>query len=169
MNLILKEKGQTLIEILVAMGTAVVIISAITVAVISSLYNAQYSKNQNLASQYAQQGMEIMRKIRDSGWNDFYNLSGSYCLGMDQTTLTEIDIKSPIYPGCASGGNSNGQNVDKFAREVDIGENLSSCKNVSVTVFWSDSKCTSTDVDKVFCHSVKLVSCFSDFTVAPSP
>ncbi|MBI3069818.1 MAG: hypothetical protein HYY87_00750, partial [Candidatus Levybacteria bacterium] len=56
------QKGQTLIEVLLALGTAVVVLSATVVAVLSALNNAQFSKNQSLATQYAQEGMEVMRK-----------------------------------------------------------------------------------------------------------
>lgn len=171
MVIISKEKGQTLIEILVAMGTAVVIVSAITVAVIAALYNAQFSKNQNLASQYAQQGMEIMKKIRDSGWNNFNNLSSaSYCLDKNQTTLLEGDKKNMSVTGCAK-GSGNGRNIDDtFAREIVIEKNSDACSTqtrVSVFVSWADSKCK--DAQNPYCHSVNLISCFTDFTVVPSP
>ena len=81
------EKGQTIIEVLVALGASVAIIAAVTIAVTSALSNSLYNKNQNLATQYAQQGMEIMRQMRDSDWSSFSALSGNpaqYCLDYGQ-------------------------------------------------------------------------------------
>ncbi|MBI2195691.1 MAG: hypothetical protein HYU48_01445 [Candidatus Levybacteria bacterium] len=72
------QKGQTLIEALIGLAVAVAIISAIVIAVISSLSNAQLTKNQNQANHYAQEGMEIVRQIRNSSWTSFTNLSSTY-------------------------------------------------------------------------------------------
>ena len=44
------ESGQTLLEALIALATAVVVITAMAVLVLSSLSNAQFSKNQNQAT-----------------------------------------------------------------------------------------------------------------------
>lgn len=155
-----RDCGQMLIEILVAMGTAVVIISAITVTVISALNNAQFSKNQNLATQYAQQGMEVVRKIRDSDWSLFSSYStGDYCLDKGSTVLRQM-----VLVDC-------GQNVDTFVRQIDIEKSSSDCSNsqtkITVSVSWSDSKCTTGD--NLYCHSIQLVSCLSDVKVVPSP
>ncbi len=162
------QTGQTLIEAIAALGVGVVVVTAIVVVVISALNNAQFSKNQNLAAQYAQQGMEIMRQMRDSDWSSFslYG-NGSYCLDKDTTTLFVKDAL-PVN-GCSHGG-SNPQNVDVFARRIDIEENSSDCSNsqtkVLVSVSWSDNKCTTSNL---YCHKVDLVSCFSDFGVVVAP
>lgn len=165
-----KQKGQTLIEALAALTIAIFIVSAITIAVINALNNAQYSKNQSMAAQYAREGMEIVRQKRDSNWNAFnaYD-SGSYCLDKDSSTLTE---KNETIAGCASGTGTSGQNVDPFAREIDIEKNSNEClitgttkaTKVTVIVSWRDSKCA----DNVFCHESKLISCFTDYHLIPT-
>jgi len=159
-----KQNGQTLIEALVALGAAVLVLSAITVAVISALNNVQYTKNQNLATQYAQQGIEIMRQISQSNWKSFSLYSGKYCLAQDETL--------PCLAGSQTGScNQSGglstcsQNYGIFGREVDIaGVSEASCSNenigVTVIVSWSDSKCT--DASSPYCHNVKLNSCLSN-------
>lgn len=111
-------KGQTLVEVLLALGTAVVVLSATVVTVLSALNNAQFSKNQNLATQYAQEGMEVMRKMRNSNWTLFSSYSDQYCLDQNSTQLLERD---PNTQGC------NGQNVGIFAREVDIEKDSLDC------------------------------------------
>lgn len=152
------EKGQTLLEALVALGAAIVIISSIVIAVISSLSNAQFSKNQNLANHFAGEGMETVRKIRDASWTNFLSYTSTYyCLSQNSTTLIPKGL------GC-------GQNVGIFVREINIEHNNGSCNSntrATVQVSWSDNKCTSTT--DTFCHKVKLVSCFSNNNAVPTP
>lgn len=146
-------RGQTLIEVLIAMAVGLVVVSAITIAVISALNNAQFSKNQNLATQYVQEGMEVVRRIKNSS----NLLVGDYCLNKGSLVLRQKPAA-----GC-------GQNVDIFVREINVTSPLSGpCSNqLKATVFvqWTDSKCSG----GAFCHEVKLVSCFSDFNIVPTP
>lgn len=158
-----KQKGQTLIEALVALGAAVLVLSAIAVAVISALNNAQYAKNQDLATQYASQGIEVMRQLSQTNWTTFlsYN-SGKYCLAKDEAlpclagSQTGSCIQSGGLVACTP-------NYGIFVREVDIGQNSNSCSNnalITVIVSWSDSKCTSSG--NTYCHKVSLNSCLSN-------
>ena len=157
------EKGQTLIEALVALGAAVIVLSAITVAVVSALNNVQYTKNQDLATQYGQQGIEIMRQISESNWGSFslYN-ADRYCLA--QGDVTPCLLGSSTGSCSLSSSISCGQNYGIFVREVDIVRGpQSSCFNgsvgITVIVSWSDSKCGS---NSPYCHNVKLNSCLSN-------
>src|ERR1035437_1247949 len=123
-------RGQSLIEVVLGLTVAVIIMTAITTVVINSLQNAEFSKNQNLAEQYAQEGIEQMRNLRDSNYGSFSSLNGTYCLNKNDSVL---------HPGdsCATT-----PNVDNFIRQVQI--NPASCNgttNVDVQVFWSDGKC----------------------------
>lgn len=156
-----EQLGQTLLEALIALGAAVVIISVMSILVLSSLNNAQFSKKQNQATQYAQQGIEILKNLSQSNWATFASYSsGSYCLSQNSTTLT------PIGTGC-------GQNVGIFSREIDIAKNSTSCNPstnnalITVIVSWSDNKCTS--ATDPFCHKVKLISCIYNSTTVTSP
>lgn len=162
----MRQRGQTLIEVLVGLATAVVVIAAITTATISSLNNATYSKNQNLATQYAQQGMEYMRKMRDNSYGTFKTLSGTYCLAKECTTLTSSN------PKCwtPASGNQCNQNVETFVRQIDVQQDSPSCDAASAqvvsTVSWFDAKCTSGD--NTFCHQVVLTTCLSDYQIVPT-
>lgn len=168
LRLIKKEKGQTLIEALVALAAAVAVVYAISTAVISALSNAQFSKNQVLATQYAQQGIEIVRQIRDSDWTTFStylaDVTNYYCLDKNSKSLRPQGL------GC-------GLNADNFIREVQIQKNSSDCRppspfrttnaaRVTVIVKWSDGKCAAGDA---YCHKVQLASCLSDFQVISTP
>lgn len=155
----MKEKGQTLVEALIALGVAVTIISAIVVAVVSSLSNAQFTKNQNLANHYASEGMEIVRGLRNASWPAFLSLSSTYyCLAENSKALTLKGVT-----GC-------NQNVGIFVREVNIEHNSPSCvgtSRVSVYVSWSDGRCANSE--NAFCHKVDLISCMGNSYAVPTP
>lgn len=138
-------KGQTLIEVLIALGIAGVVISAVTVVVTASLNNAQYSKNQNQAVAYAQEAMEVIRQIRDSDIVGFRTYTGNYCLAKGQTTLGSAQANCIL-------------NVDNFVRSVLIDQSPGCANNVAkvtVNVAWTDGKCPTNS----YCHKIPLVSC----------
>ena len=99
------SEGQTLIEVLAAFGVAVVLVSAIAIAVTTGLSNTTFSKNQNLATQHAQEGVELVRQMRNNDYSAFDAFSGNYCLDKNSTTLR-------------SKGTGCGQNIDLFIREA---------------------------------------------------
>lgn len=155
-------QGQTLLEVVIALGVAVIVVSLIAIAVIFALNNATYSKNQNLATQFGQEGMEIVRQLRDSDLAVFNSLSGNYCLAKGVKILNDSNRKQV---DCT-------QNVDIFKREVIIypPSSVFSCPanppattapltKVQVIVSWSDNKCSSSDL---FCHKVELASCLAN-------
>lgn len=151
------NKGQTLIEALVALGIASVIIGAIAMAVITGMNNTTFSKNQNLATGFAQQGMDILHQQSQSDWTAFDSIpTNTYCLNQDSTTLvadcTVVNINT------------------FFLRKVKIdppGLGCATGKKVTVTVSWGDGKCTS--AANPFCHNVTLDSCFADINTSTSP
>lgn len=152
-----RQAGQTILEVLLALGAGVAIFGAITTIVISSLNNAQFTKNQNLANSYAREGMDVIRQLRDSGWKNFELISGERCISADKT-LTSVP---PTAPNCE-------KNIGEFGRKVEIkhfippSSPFPGCfldSGVKVTVSWSDGKCPSAGVN---CHKIELISCFSD-------
>jgi Tfp pilus assembly protein PilV len=145
-------KGQTLIEVLIALATAVIVVSGITVLAISSLSNVQFTKEQDQATKYAQEGMEVTRGIRNNDYIGFRAYSGYYCLAKGQVTF------GSAVATCAA------KNIDNtYIRSVQIQQNACGVNlaNVTVSVAWTDTKCPS----GAFCHNSKLTSCFS--TVSP--
>jgi len=155
-----KNTGQSLIEILLALATIVVIITAIAFSIISSLKNNEYSRDQNLATTYAQQGLELIRTQRNNDYATFKSLSGTYCLASTCTTLS-----SQVGNACGPAGALGcGQNIGIFERLAVVEPSSSSCKGVATKVelsaLWTDSQCN-TSVN-VFCHHVDLVSCLTN-------
>lgn len=150
------RKGQTFVEVLVALGVIIVITTAISGIVINSMSNSRFSKDQNLATQYAQEGMEIVRRLRDNDYITFRTYNTTYCL----------DGGSDILGSNCSSANVNGF----FLRKVVVtqsfcaGSAVADSANVIVTVSWQDGKCPTTNI---YCHAVRLESCLS--TVNPAP
>lgn len=160
------QRGQTLIEILAALSVMAVLLTSITISVLSSLNNATYSKNQNLATQYAQQGMEAVRNLRSVDYTTFNSLSGSYCLAK---TCTSLDSSIPSCWTKTSPGACN-SNIDSyFAREISAPSSSTDCKSstkeIQAIVSWTDGRCTA----GVNCRQVQVTSCFSNTTTAPAP
>ncbi len=154
----MKERGQTLIEVVIALAAAVAIISAIVITVVTSLSNVEFTKNQNLASQYAREGMEVVRQMARNSWPTFTTYTGvNYCLSQGSATLTTMPPT-----GC-------GQNVGIFVRQITIDQTSVSCSNsakVTSTVFWTDSKCST---GAIFCHQVQLQTCVADINTVKTP
>lgn len=148
------QKGQSLLEVMVALAAASMIIAAVVGAVVSALNNEQYGTSQNQATQYAQEGLDIIRNSSQADWNAFVSQNGEYCLNEDSTV--------PAAKTTESCPESAGHSI----REIRIDYHLCGITpypadpfNVQVTsvVMWSDGKCPG---NNLYCHQVKLVSCF---------
>ncbi|MCL5676239.1 MAG: hypothetical protein M1120_03905 [Patescibacteria group bacterium] len=125
-----KFLGQTLIEMLMALGAGVLIVMAIIGGVVVANRNSQFSKNQNLATRYAQEGIELIRSQRDQlGWNAFYSAYNNVPQCIDG---------SAKFTNMAG---SCGQNVASFfSRSATFFDTNGSGKSltVTVTVSWSE-------------------------------
>lgn len=146
--------GQILIEAILALALTMFIITGIVIALISSLNNSTFTKNQNLASSLAQEGIDIARNQKDSDYAVFSalgTLSTTYCLIAGDKIINIEDKKIASCPKI------NGL----FVREIVINQGGSPCGPsvlVSSSVTWNDNRCKA----GVECHKVELNSCFSD-------
>lgn len=149
------QKGQTIVEAIVALAAVFVIVAAIAVAILNAVNNSQFVKNQNLANKYAQQGMEFVRSIHADNIEEFQQLSGDYALGDDDQELV------PGEDLTVNVGNTHVRNINFVDDEEPCsdtgneGESIS-LKKVTVTVSWSSGRCQE---DDRFCHDTTLVSC----------
>lgn len=142
-------KGQSLIEVLVALGIISIIVTSVASIITSSLGNTQFSKDQNTATKYAQEGLEMTRSIRNANYTTFASVNGTFCLQKGATALG------------ASQGSCATPNIDNyFIRSIQI-EITPGCGNnvskVISTVKWQDGKCTGSN----YCHKSELVTCLS--------
>lgn len=70
--------GQTILELVVALGVVSLVLTALVAAATSSLRFGQVGRLRGLGVKYAQEGIELSRKLRDRGtWSDFVAKSGS--------------------------------------------------------------------------------------------
>lgn len=60
-----KNQGQSLIEMVVAIAVVLIVIVALVAITTVSIRNANFSRNQALATKYAQEGIEKVRAYRD--------------------------------------------------------------------------------------------------------
>lgn len=148
MNKYYSEKGQTIIEAVVALSTILLIIAAIAIVIVNALYNSQFIKSQNMANKYAQQGMEFVRNLQQNDLASFalYD-NGTYCI---DTSVTPSALTS----------NCDAMNSGSLKRTIDFTKVSSECNTnetkVTVTAKWSSTKCPS---GNTFCHKSELVSC----------
>jgi len=177
------NSGQTIIEAVVALTAIVVAIAAISVVISLSVNNSTFSRDQNQASKYAQEGVEFLREANDSGnpilledadSSDpenpprsirFNQLRGDYCLNADDT------ISSGIGSDC--------QNVSTKGLKRSINVQPGTCAgtastpgtsntvltDVHVTVYWSGNSCSTSNT---YCHSSSLETCIQTSTTSTS-
>lgn len=65
------EKGQSLFEVVLALGVITAITVGIVSLAVSSIRNAAFSKNKTLAGSYAQEATEWLRSERDNNFDTF--------------------------------------------------------------------------------------------------
>jgi prepilin-type N-terminal cleavage/methylation domain-containing protein len=148
-------KGQTLLEVLLALSIIAIVIGGAGGVITSSLNNAQVTKNKTLSTKYAQEGIEAMRELRNKSYSQFRNYSGTYCLGsMPAALLASSSCTTP--------------NVTSYIRTVLIdqsgcGTNIA---KVTVTVSWKDGKCSSANP---YCNNASHSTCLSTINPIQAP
>lgn len=152
------NRGQTLIEALVALTSVILTLTAISIAVTTSVSNSTFVKNQTTAARYAQEGMEYMRYLRNTDPANFFALSGIQCFNSDgsfnpHSACTSINI------------------ANAYKREATFTQGSASCgtspegssnngTKVAVAVYFTSNKCPPV-AGQTLCHKSELVSCFS--------
>lgn len=120
------QQGQSLVEIIVAVGVVILLVMGIVVATTTSLRSGQRGKDKGLAVKYAQEGIELVRDLRNQGWIDFQSRDGLWCLAKDGTWTKSLGT-------CDA-------NIDNlYTRGVTFGWDAGNSRmNVVVVVSWSD-------------------------------
>jgi hypothetical protein len=144
----LKNSGQSLFEVVLAVDLVAVILVGLISAVTVGLANAQFSRNKAQATKYAQEAVEWLRSQRDGSWPTFYAKAGSlplglkYCLDADLSSLAAF----PTSGSCASqGAGPINDQFKLFYREVSLLPTAVGHVGINITVTWAQGART-TDV-----------------------
>lgn len=97
------EKGQSLVEVIIALAVAVIVIIALVRVVVTSIHNASFARNQALATKYAQEGLEKLRAYRDQ--NTWQNFTINCTSTLRSVSLPSLFVLSAD-TGCNCGGDS---------------------------------------------------------------
>lgn len=140
------NRGQTMIEVVITLGIALIIITSIMVLVNASNRRVTIARQATQGSKLAQEGMEIVRNIRDGDQNTVKVgtkdtslgtvscSTGSFCIWNDLYTDTQGTLNACLYlPSGASewnliqnvvGGDcANEQGIEGiFDREIEISD-----------------------------------------------
>lgn len=142
------EKGQTLVEVLIALTVGIIVIGALAITTIVSLRNSQFSQNQLQATQLAQEGIDLVRSNRDKDTPIIGTVNGASNLHFSSFwNMTFGKSTDAGYFGCfklSSTQLSAANTCEKediqslFKRQVLIEDDTSTTKKITVKVLWSD-------------------------------
>lgn len=83
-----KMKGQTLVEVIIVIALVIILVTGIVSGTTTALNQSKDSQIRSKAITLAQEGLEITRYQRDSGWDSFAAMADpptQYCVGSDRT------------------------------------------------------------------------------------
>jgi type II secretory pathway pseudopilin PulG len=121
------SKGVTIIESVVALGILAIILTAIMAMVVTAINSSTLSKSRTEATNYANEGAEAARSIRDSTtWGDFWikyvnNGVGSLCTTCEVTSTGGLAVlgrsivpytRKVVFSDASTGGVQNRALVD---------------------------------------------------------
>jgi type II secretory pathway pseudopilin PulG len=131
-------KGQSLFELVVAVGLVGIVLLALTGLASKSISNAIFSRNRSLASRFNQETLEWVRGTRDAGWDNFVNNYVKSPSGGNETTWCLPSLNFNLRRSCGDGDKIANTS---FLREATLTYVSSTPPSVNllVVVKWSDS------------------------------
>lgn len=135
------QQGQTLIEIIVAIGLIVLVMTTLVGGVTLAVRNNRFAKDRALSKEYVRQTQEWLRSQRDQvGWDTFASIlrsdgtTFSYCLPTLPQTPQELQTVVPTTGGC---GVISGTQFVRTVALVLTGNPVTQV-DATVTVAWQD-------------------------------
>jgi len=128
------KEGQSLFEVVLALGLATLIIVAIVSLATSSIRNTSFSRDKTIATRHAQEATEWLRGQRDEDW-DIFSTNVVFC-----PTPPHVQcFDELIWGDCGSCGST--ELIDsKFTREFSFPSVAADSISAEVKVSWSDSQ-----------------------------
>jgi Tfp pilus assembly protein PilV len=123
--------GQSLIEVVVAVGVMSLLLVSLLSLISLSIKNSRLAKDRTLAVQLAQEGVELMRAYRDYSWSEFNAAVGNvYVLPLNWTVEDGLST-----PGC----DETDFIIDAFfSRCVELSSGGIDGVEAGVTVSWQE-------------------------------
>jgi type II secretory pathway pseudopilin PulG len=169
-----KQRGQSLFEVIIAIGIIALIVVGIVAVSTTSVRNSSFSRNKALANKYALEAMEWVRKRRDANWGNTFAKGGPnasmpayWCLDF----LPELNwVGSGKNRGCDSTSSddylkdSSGaatiflRELIMYKQDADGDPTTEDSFNATVLVYWNDAQGT---------HEIRTVSDFTDWRLSP--
>lgn len=118
------KKGQSLVEAIVALGISLVIITGLVVLAIGAVRTATLTRNRSLAVQYAQEGIEALRSVRDRDYSLLPTSGGPYQI---------------VWTGSEWDTVAGTESLGSFTRSFSVSEPTSGKLQFDLIVSWSDS------------------------------
>lgn len=131
MSLNKKNKGFTLVETLVALAVVSTALMGVSTLIISNIFNARAVQQNLVAGNLAQEGLEVVRAIRDNDWlsgNNFGDAlpDGLYRVQWNDLNLRPIDINPELRLDKAVGVYSYDSGDPTTYKRTIVIENISS-------------------------------------------
>jgi len=128
--------GQSLMEVVLALGLITLIMTTVVAAASISITNSSFSKNQTLSTRLSEATLEWLRGERNENWENF--LSQALSGGIQQTRcFTTLSWEDSTLGPCDP--ESDGISNTSLKREVDFFLVDQSTVEVSVRIYWIDA------------------------------
>jgi type II secretory pathway pseudopilin PulG len=118
-------QGQSLFELIVAVAVISMFLIALVSAVNRSIASSTFSRQKSSANRYVQEGIEWVRRVRDSNWVAFFSFSSS---GGSRYCINDLNFVSGSCSGVIPG--------TSFSREIVLTSSGSNKVTASVYVYW---------------------------------
>lgn len=127
--------GQSLVEVVVAVGAMSLLLVALLSLVVLSIRNSRIAKDRTQAVALAQGGVELMRAYRDYSWTEF----NSFATGDDYVLTAGWTVEEGL-DGVASNCDETSymDSSDFYSRCVQLESVPPSAVDVQVTLSWQE-------------------------------
>lgn len=146
------QSGQALLEITIASGLALLVVTAITITTIVGLRNSQFAQNQLQATKYAQEGMGLVQTIQARNcpivvggvnyywYNDSTSLTPPPLIWGNQSSLQGNYLPQVSNTVCQLLNSNTPEPIQtKFSRQVILAPSSSNQKvQITSSVSWTD-------------------------------
>jgi Tfp pilus assembly protein PilV len=131
------NQGQSLVEVVVAVGAMSLLLVALLSLVVVSIKNSRLAKDRAKAVALAQGGIELMRAYRDYSWTEFSSFATGDDYVLDASWTVDLIGLGEVATGCDEASYMDATNF--YSRCVGLSSaGGASAVDVQVTVSWQE-------------------------------